>query len=993
MLTLRYLILIGLLGAVSATAAEESHFFQEVVPILQRRCIGCHNDSDAKGDLSLQSSTSVMDGGFLEPGSPEGSRLLDVVIPTDGKAEMPRNADPLTPAEIAVLRKWIEGGANWPTEATVSEASVTDFDWWSLAPLKQPQVPPTQAGQLIRTPVDAFIYQKREEQGLSGSPEADRRTLIRRLYFDLLGLPPTPTEVERFVNDADDRAYENLVDELLDSKHYGERWARHWLDVVHYADTHGYDKDKLRPNAWPYRDYVIRAFNEDRPYQRFVREQIAGDVLWPNELNAITATGFIAAGPWDFIGHAEVPETKIDGRIARNLDRDDMVTSTMNTFTSTTVQCARCHNHKFDPVTQEHYYGLQTVFAALDRAERTFDREPEVARRRRQLMAERKAAQSREAKAAEKIRELGGEQLKELNKQIDQLNRALREDSGQPAFGYHSQLAESEDTTKWVQVDLGEVSQIDRIDLIGAHDDYAGIGAGFGFPVRFRIEISNDAVFGGETSTVADLTDEDVPNPGCGRQEFGLPKGSKARYVRITATKLAKRADAYNFALSELLVLRGDNNIARDKTVTAMDSIEAPVRWQRKNLVDGHWYGQSQKPDIRKELDGAKAARNSLLAKRIPQAILDAQKHAAKELESISSSLKELPEPGRVYAGMIHTGGGAFKGTGANGGKPRTIHVLHRGDILQPRQLAVPGRIPLGPEDSVTFELDPMHAEGDRRVALADWIVDPNNPLTWRSIVNRVWQYHFGRGIVETPNDFGRMGAQPTHPALLDWLAVEFRDGGQSFKALHRLIVNSSTYRQASTVTSQSNVEADSGNRFLWRMNRRRLSAEEVRDAVLHVSGQLDETMYGPGMRLFVLERPEHSPHYEYHKHDPTDPASHRRSIYRFIVRSQPDPFMTTLDCADSSQSVPRRDETVTSLQALSMMNNKFMLTMAAEFGARVSSGSKDDASQALNAFRLATGREPTAEQLRDLVEYSEEFGIENACRLLFNLNEFVFVD
>ena len=651
---------------------------------------------------------------------------------------------------------------------------------------------------------------------------------MRRLYFDLIGLPPTPSEIDEFVQDGSDDSYERLVDRLLGSKHYGERWARHWLDVVHYADTHGYDKDKLRPNAWPYRDYVIRSFNEDKPYARFVQEQIAGDVLWPHTMDGITATGFIAAGPWDFIGHAEVPETKIDGRIARHLDRDDMVASTMNTFTSTTVQCARCHNHKFDTITQEHYYSLQAVFAALDRADRSYDLDPTVSRQREDLEERRSGLLTLQKNMEEEIRERGGEKLASIDQKLRDIEERRKDEA--------------------------------------TSDDHA--------------------------------------------EELESTKAERLSIV---------------------------------ESVTS--------------------------DDFRARLDNAR-----------------------QELQSIEEAINKLPSPGKVYAGTIHTGSGAFKGTGATGGKPRTIHVLHRGDILQPRQLVQPGRFPVDSGDHWEFQLDENHTEGARRAALAHWLVDDNNPLTWRSIVNRIWQYHFGRGIVDSPNDFGRMGAQPSHPELLDWLAVEFRNSGQSLKQLHKLIVMSSVYRQVSSHNEQ-NSSVDSGNVYLWRMNRRRLSAEEVRDATLHVSGKLNPTMYGPGAKLFVLERPEHSPHYEYHKHNPDDPSSHRRTIYRFIVRSQPDPFMTTLDCADSSQSVPKRDETVTPQQALALLNNKFMLRMSQHFARRVESAYETPKSQINFAFQLTTGHAPNREQAEQLVRYAEEFGLENTCRLMLNLNEFVFVD
>jgi len=808
------------------SAPNATHFREHVAPILQQRCLSCHNDEQREGAFSLQTANGAFADGHIDAGDSEASHLLEVLTPVDGKAQMPKDAGPLSPTEIAAIRKWIDQGAHWAPDLKLTAAKVPKLNWWSLRPLRRPAVPAENEGR-VRTPIDAFLKATLREKGLTPAPEADRLTLARRLFFDLLGLPPTPEELAAFVHDTHPKAYERLVDRLLQSHHYGERWARHWLDVAHYADTHGYDKDKLRPHAWPYRDYVIRSLNADKPYSQFVMEQIAGDVLWPETHDGITATGFIAAGPWDYIGHAEVPESKIDGRIARNLDRDDMVTSTMNSFCSTTVQCARCHDHKFDPLTQEHYYSLQAVFAALDRADRPYDENPQTARLRNKL-------QQRQAKLATEKKDL---------------DAAIEQAAGQ------------------------------RLTVIDA----------------------------------------------------GLAKLQKQ-------TAAAGRA-------------KPDMDLAR-------------LQEERTALLENV---------LSIELKAKMGANSAAL-----QATVEA--------------IQALPPPGKVYAGTIHHGSGAFLGTGAKGGQPRPIHVLHRGNILEPRKLVGPGTIPILAAADWRFDLPELHKEGDRRVALASWLVRRDNPLTWRSIVNRVWQYHFGRGIVDSPNDFGRMGKQPSHPELLDWLAVEFRDGGQSLKMLHKLILTSSVYRQASA-HDERNSRLDTENVYLWRMNRRRLAAEEVRDAVLSVSGKLERSMYGPGFQLFVLERPQHSPHYEYHKHDPDDPASHRRSIYRFIVRSQPDPFMTTLDCADSSQSVAKRDESITALQALSLLNNKFVLRMAEHFADRLKSESNDTAGQVELAFQLATGRRPTTEQQQTLFTYADEFGLDNMCRLLFNLNDFVFVD
>ncbi len=437
------------------------------------------------------------------------------------------------------------------------------------------------------------------------------------------------------------------------------------------------------------------------------------------------------------------------------------------------------------------------------------------------------------------------------------------------------------------------------------------------------------------------------------------------------------------------------NNVALQSAVTSLDSIEAPDRWRKSNLTDGIWASAGDEAAILQLAEAQK--QRQIILDRITTAERTAERERlSKEIASLESQLKALPSGKLVYAAATHfTPKGSFNPTN---GKPRAIHLLHRCSVQQPLAPSLPGTLPiqmssdLSPSAAGHFNLPPDHTEGDRRAALAQWITRPDHPLTWRSIVNRIWQHHFGRGLVDTPNDFGRMGKLPTHPELLDWLAVEFRDNGQSFKKLHQLIVTSATYQQSS-VHDASNSTIDSDNRFLWRTNRRRLGAEEIRDSMLAVSGRLDTKMGGPGYYLFALERPEHSPHYEYHKFNHHDAASHRRSVYSFIARSQPDPYMTTLDCADSSQSTPQRNETLTSLQALSMLNNGFSLTMSKHFASRLSTEASSPSKQVARGFQLTSGRSPTESELTELTAYAEKYGMHNLCRLLFNLSEFVYVD
>lgn len=983
-------------GLVQAAEPHETFFRQQVAPILAGKCLRCHNDAQHGGGLSLTTAHKAIDGGdsgaSIVAGDASASFLLDYLV--GEKPEMPKGSPPLAAEEVAVIRQWIADGAKWPSDL---QLEVKD-DWWSRQPLTRPEVPALRSERQasVRTPIDAFVIAQLDKRGMQLSSEADARTIVRRLYYDLTGLPPTPQEMRTWsqkLGESDetpglnDEAYGQLVDHLLASPRYGERWARHWLDVVKYADTCGYDKDKLRQNAWPYRDYVIRSFNDDKPYAQFVQEQIAGDALFPGQADGILGLGFIAAGPWDFIGHVEVPATKIDGKNARNLDRDEMVTNTLNTFCSVTIQCARCHDHKFDPYTQQHYYGLQAVFAAVDRAERVYDLDPKVQQQRQQLATRKKEVAAQLASLQEEIKTAGGNQLVELRQQVESLRSKTLPVANVPEHGYHSQIEPTANAAKWVQINLEHPVELSKIVLHPCYDDYAGIGAGFGFPVRFKIEVAANPQFD-DAEIVVDETRHDVTNPLLG--SYQAEANRTAQFIRITATKLATRQNDFIFALSEVEVFDAANqNVARTSVVTSHDSIEAPPRWRRTNLVDGRW-PKSLDPTATEKLIVARGQLAKLEAEiETPERISRRDKLQAEQ-QRIDRELSGLPVGRMVYAAATQfPAQGNFKPTG---GTPRDVHVLHRGNVTDPQEAAIPCALPLPGDEDCQFSLPTGHSEADRRAALAKWITADDHPLTWRSIVNRIWQYHFDQPIAGTPNDFGRMGQEPTHPQLLDWLAVEFRDNGQSFKKLHRLIVTSSVYRQSST-HNEANAGQDGSNQFLWRMNRRRLEAEEIRDSILSVSGQLDLTMGGPGFYLFELEKAEHSPHYEYHKFDPREAASHRRSIYRFVVRSQPDPYMTTLDCADSSQSTPQRDETLTALQALSMLNNPFQLVMAEAFAKRIEAEGETLEKQIDRAIWLTLGRSSTELERREYATFAQQHGLIQLCRVLLNQSEFVYLD
>jgi mono/diheme cytochrome c family protein len=1003
---MRVSLLLTLLVSAAARAADlpaptvrPVDFVKDIQPVFKTRCYDCHGPKKQKGELRLDVKSIALKGGesgaVIVPGKSADSKLIQLVAGKDPDNVMPPKGERLTREQITLLRAWIDQGAKWPDDAS---AKSDPADHWAYKPIKS-HAPPTLTGddaKWVRNPIDAFVLAKLKEKGLRPSAQADRRTLIRRVYFDLTGLPPAPEEVDRFIADERPDAYERVVDALLASPRYGERWARHWLDVVHYGDTHGYDKDKVRPNAWPYRDYVIRSLNEDKPYERFVKEQLAGDYFYPGTSDGVIALGFIAAGPWDFVGHAELREGTIDKAITRNLDRDDMVAVTMNTFVSSTAQCARCHNHKFDPISQEDYYSLQAVFAAVDRADRAFDEDPAIAKQRIMLEGERSVLRAYVSEVERKLQREAGQQLAFLDRRIAVIRAARSQE--RPEFGYHSRIERKQDVTKWVQVDLEARIPINRIVLVGAHDPYGGIGAGFGFPVRYKIEVSEDAEFKKGVTVVDDHTAADVKNPGVEPQTIVVDgRKVRARYVRLTATRLAERTKDYVLALGEMQVLAANGtNYAVEKEVSALDSIEAPLRWRKSNLVDGYYYGIGNIDAPDSPLAQLQAERQKLVERIVGDAVARKLRSVEQDLAAIDQRLSSLPRAkGLVFAAATH-----FKASGAftpNEGKPRAIHLLKRGSEKDPDHEVGPGTMHAVPDLPTRFELLPSTDESERRAALATWIVDRRNPPTWRSIVNRVWQYHFGKGIVETPNDFGHMGASPTHPELLDWLATEFRDGGksiktpQSLKSLHRLVVTSSTYRQSSADNAEE-AKIDAGNQFLWRMNRQKLEAEAIHDSILQVAGKLDLTMGGPGYRDFGFED-DHSPRYKYNESDPDDPKTQRRSIYRLIVRSVPNPFMETLDCADPSQIVAKRNETLTALQALALLNNKFILRMAEHLAERVTPLGKTDEERAAAAFRIAIGRNPKMNERWILGDVAAKDGLPNTCRVLFNLNEFTFVD
>jgi hypothetical protein len=604
----------------------------------------------------------------------------------------------------------------------------------------------------------------------------------------------------------------------------------------------------------------------------------------------------------------------------------------------------------------------------------------------------------------------GGDELRALDERVAELKRSSKLDSA--AFGYHSQISPTPDVEKWVQVDLGELRPLARVVLVGAHDDFNHIGDGFGFPVRYRIEASQDGEFRAGATLIEDRTQSDEPNPGVVPQSIevctcltGDGSPLKARYVRVTATRLAPRQGDYIFALGELMLFNTNGeNVARGAKVTALDSIEAPPRWRRQNLSDGYYFGVATNASTDAALTRLRLERAALVERMVPAVLRQRLEANGTALKETQTRLDALPRPQMVYAAASEfPPNGAFIAAK----EPRPVYLLKRGDVKKPGEEMKASGVAAVPGVSSEFKIANLKSEGERRAALANWIIHTNNMLTRRSIVNRVWQYHFGRGIVETPNDFGRMGALPSHPELLDWLAFWFRDNGESLKKLHRLIVTSATYRQSSAAEAQAANEdrtahlpapdarrstLDSANRFLWRMNRSRLDAEQFHDALLAIGGELDLTMGGPSVQQFGF-KDDHSPVYDYARYDFESPGANRRSIYRFIVRSVPDPFMEALDCPDANLLTPVRNTTMTSLQALAALNDPFVLRQCEHFAARLQRESSSLEGQIVRAYQRSLGRPPLDRERDKLVAHARTHGLASACRVLFNSNEFMFVD
>ncbi|MEN3942757.1 PSD1 and planctomycete cytochrome C domain-containing protein [Prosthecobacter sp. SYSU 5D2] len=899
----------------ASLGAAPVDFLHDVRPVLEQHCYSCHGPEKQKSGLRFDIKAEALKGGDshapnILPGNAQDSPLIQFITTEDEDTQMPPKGERLSAAEVDILTRWVNEGAAWPDGVDLAK-SVDKRDHWAFKPL------PPQQGSL-----DSFITAKLEEKGLTLSPQADRRTLIRRLYLVLHGLPPSPEEVESFAADTDPHSYEKLVDRLLASPRYGERWARHWLDVIAFGETHGFEVNTPRPNAWPYRDYVINAFNNDTPYPQFILEQLAGDAVGTD-----AATGFIVANAALLPGQTgKDEESKAK---ARQDELNDMVSITGGAFLGLTLHCARCHDHKFDPVSQADYYGLHAIFSGVRHGERPL--------------------KSKEAKQHEEDNATLLPQLAKATHKYLQIEPLVGSEAMRPPVHTHWNIEHfSPVKTQKLRFTILATSENNRYEpCLDELEIYSTDGRNVALAGP-GVKVSASGSRGGAKHQLMHLNDGIYGND---RSWISTTKGSG--WVQV------------EFAKNETIegVVWG-----RDRLDQFKDRL--PVEYHIEVArPDGTWLKVSDASD-RKPYRGPKEKLQQV--KPLDETQMAAWYDSRGQISALEARLRTLKSGPMVYAGKFE--------------QPSPAFLLNRGDVTQPKQEVPPGAVTaIGSPLSLTNDTP----EQQRRMALAQWLADPANPLPARVLVNRLWQHHFGEGIVNTPNDFGRNGALPTHPELLSWLASEFIRSGWSIKHMQKLIVMSQTWQQSSAPREEG-LAADAQTQLLWRYPPRRMEAEALRDAMLTVAGTLDLKMGGPGYSAFA-------PNSNYVRvYDPKDsfgPEDWRRMIYMTKVRVAQDSTFGSFDCPDAGQAQPKRSRSTTAIQALSLFNSSFVHQQADHFAVRIQrEAGPEPEKQIHRAFALTTQRPPSEEEVTACQTLVQDHGLTALCRVLLNANEFLFV-
>lgn len=1118
-------------------------FESQIRPLLVQRCGECHGPKVQKSGLRLDARHAAMKGGDGGPAivasRSADSELIRRVTSASSDDRMPPEGPALDSGEIELLRQWIDSGAEWP-ETDYDREAMKDprRDHWSFQPIRPVMVPDTTAvesefGVKCGNEIDRFVLSKLHENGLRPSIAADRRTLVRRATLDLTGLPADPDRIQRFVNDPRETnvVWAELIDELLASPRYGERWAQHWLDVIRYADTHGFEVNTPRDNAWPYRDYVIQAFNDDKPYDQFVREQLAGDVF-----NADAATGFLVASAVLLPGQIGADEES--KRLARQDALDEIIVGTSNTLLGLTIGCARCHDHKFDPITTQDYYSLQSFFAGVeygDRPMRNADHEKirHAAQLGQQIESLQAELQSYELTAfAGKTLILDEEDhrvvswLKKENGpggNPDGVKRGYKDDPGSanqvpnisqgrytwwnnvpgedvmtynPAvsgryrlwlsWGAHGSGVHTRDArylldrdgdlaTPGDQTEVAKIDQYFQAGITEGETEQRPLWSGLqsvgeiDFTPQSRLILRGGDTGTGITADVIVLQEisgqasaaatQQSTNTATVSQQFPTLRGPisplqnveritpiRARFIRLTTYETINN-NQHEPCIDELEIYspqHGGQNIAlasKNVNATSSGNYSDIGPHQLKHINDG-LYGNSHSwisnergggwvqlelpeatvidrvvwgrdregkfPDrlpIQYEISVSTNGTDWTLAAshrdRVPlntpydpiQALVrngqsgssPALQQKATQLAQLRDEKTRLETPQMVFAGTFR--------------EPDKTFVLRRGDPeqrLEETRANVPAIFTsmaanVATDTSRLAVPEPTAALTDdqsRRLQLANWIASPQNPLAARVMVNRIWQNHFGRGLVDTANDFGVNGAAASHPELLDWLASEFIRSGWSMKHLHRLIMASATYQQSSQI-DLSSVEKDRDNVFLWRFASRRIESETIRDCMLSVSGELNLKMYGPGFSFFKSRGGLDG----FPPREDFSPEEMRRMIYSHKVRMEQVPVFGAFDCPDAGQSMPRRGRSTTALQALNLFNSAFAIERATRLAERAIQEQPDDSEKQIHrVFSLTYGRGASNDEMQSCLDVTNRHGLATVCRAVLNSSEFLFL-
>jgi len=976
----RILVLATLIAGLSAQQSkadtpaptpEQARFFEtKIRPILVEHCAKCHGETKQKAGLRLDNRASILEGGdtgpAVVPRDLEESLLLTAISHEDDTLKMPPSKK-LPREAIDNLTEWVKMGAPWPgsTEDVAAAPKKAGFSigdkeraHWAFQPVKRPAPPAVKNEAWAVNPIDQFLLAGLEAKGLTPNPDASRQALIRRAYYDLTGLPPTPAEVEAFVADPSPSAYKDLIDRLLDSPRYGEKWGRHWLDLVRFAETNSYERDNAKPNAWRYRDYVINAFNRDQPYDRFIREQLAGDEIPGAGARGIIATGFYRLGIWDD-EPTDIEQAFYDGI-------DDLVATTGQVFLGLTIDCARCHDHKLDPIPQKDYYRFVSFFRntnyyrnggqtderpllETDEAKQEYAQKLEARKRHLNRLQDRITAAELEVKTQLR-QERGSQWGTDLHADLDALRYRFYRDTwdqlpefdamkpegrgviGRPAFSLEPRTR---------NVSFGFVFEGALVvPQDGAYTFYLDADDGARLKVGDQVVIEYDGLheLGSERKQVIELTK--------GRWPIRLDYFQREEHHGLN------------------VAWEGPGFSRRKLSESSSDSDSAEVTLAQVMATEAERILGADRARVYREL------KQSL--RKLEAAVIPIPKALC-----ISEAGPKSPETFVLLRGNPHT----------------------KGDPVEPAFLEV-----LGGVKAEIPAPGPDAKSSGRRLALANWIASSENPLTSRVMANRVWQYHFGRGIVRSSNNLGLQGDAPTHPELLDWLAAELVEGGWKLKRLHRLIMTSRAYRMGSANNEQA-AKVDPANDLFWRFEMRRLTGEEIRDSILAVTGQLNLKMFGPGVYPEIppeVMAGQSKPGYGWGKSSPEEQA--RRSIYIHVKRSLLTPLIESFDMAETDRSSPVRFTTTQPTQALAMINGDFLNQQAELLAARLTREAGESSTQRVTlALRLITARVPSGEEVargtRLIERLQDQHGIEPAqalkafCLVALNLNEFIYLD